>query len=154
MKRIVCKRHFMRGIAAVELALILIFAIPLSVLLLTIGQVLLTYTVLQKGVHDGARYMAALPPLEMRNLAQVALADSAVRNIINDAVSNAHLGISIPAQKIIITCDSAGCGGNLPNVVSVIVQLRLDDPLYFLAYYYMSQAGFNFTVSATVRYGG
>lgn len=154
MKCIVYKRHFMRGIAAVELALILIFAIPLSSLLFALGQACLTYTVLQKGVHDGARYMAALPAIEMRNLAQAALADSAVRNIINDAMSNAHLGISIPAQKIMVACDGNGCGGALPNLVFVSVQLSLDDPLYGLAYIYLSQAGFNFTVSATVRYGG
>lgn len=154
MKCIVYKRHFMRGIAAVELALILIFAIPLSSLLFALGQACLTYTVLQKGVHDCARYMAALPAIEMRNLAQGALADSAVRNIVNDAISNAHLGVPTQAMKIAVACDGFSCGGNLPNVVSVSVQLSLNDPLYGLAYIYLSQAGFNFTVSATVRYGG
>lgn len=155
MRQRALRPNFMRGIAAVELALILIFSVPLTSLLLMFGQACLSYTVLQKGVHDAARYMAALPAIEMRDDMKVGQAQIVARNMIVDAARAAHLGSVPTAQSVFFACDGVGCGnGTLPSLIFVYVKLTVNDPLFELANAYLGQNGFTFKVSVTVRYGG
>ena len=56
-----------KGVAAIELALIMTFFIGLLPFVLLFGRAFLVYTALQKSVHDAARYMATLPLAQMAN---------------------------------------------------------------------------------------
>ncbi len=53
------------GVAAIELALILLFFMGLLPFVLLFGRALLVYTALQKSAHDAARYMATMPLPQM-----------------------------------------------------------------------------------------
>lgn len=155
MKRPNVYKRTGRGIIAVELAFVLLFAAPLAILLLMFGQACLSYNVLQKGAHDAARYLATLPPQEMRNATQVILAVDVARTMVRDAASNAQIGVLPTMQNITVLCDGANCDGSvLPNTILILVSVSPDDSFYFLVDNFIVQSTMTLRARSAVRYGG
>lgn len=155
MKRPNVYKRTGRGIIAIELAFVLLFAAPLAILLLMFGQACLTYNVLQKGAHDAARYLATLPPQEMRNMASISVANDLARTMVIDAARNAHLSTVPVALQITVLCDGSNCSGStLPNTVLVSVSVSPDDSYYRLVADFLVQGTMTLEARSTVRYGG
>ncbi|MCC7704932.1 pilus assembly protein [Janthinobacterium sp. GW460P] len=122
------------GVAAIELALILLFFMALLPFVLLFGRALLVYTALQKSTHDAARYLATMP------LSQMARGDTAnqgavfARQMVVDAMAE-----SWPAMQpylISVECvyadDSYSCGTYAAAPLQVRIKLSVDMPVDFL----------------------
>ena len=125
-----------RGIAAVEMALVL----PLMVLLLAfplfLGRVFWHYTVIQHAANDAARYLSKAPASEMGNPAR-APAVAAVANAVI-AEELAELAPGSVSYLALVTCDGGLCGGiNMPVTVQVNIQVLVESS-FFPAYMSMS----------------
>nr|WP_314635779.1 TadE/TadG family type IV pilus assembly protein [uncultured Janthinobacterium sp.] len=123
-----------RGVAAIELALIMLFFMGLLPVVLLFGRAFLAYTALQKGVHDAARYMATLP------LPQMASGDAAMqhaafaRQLVLDTM--AETAPQLKAFSISIDCvyadDSYNCGSYPTAPLQVRIKVTMDTPVSFL----------------------
>lgn len=138
-----------RGIAAVELALVL----PLMVLLLAfplfLGRVFWHYTVIQHAVQDAARYLSKAPVSEMSNSTR-AIAVAAVADAII-AEELAELAPGAVPYSARISCDVANCVGiTKPVTVQVSIQVLVESS-FFPAYMSMS---IPLTVSITYPFEG
>jgi hypothetical protein len=109
-----------RGVAMVELALLLtVFMFCLPCLILA-GQVALHHMVLQKAAYQAARYMATVPRLQM--LAPVGASQAIVAA---DALARQTvLAAGLPplrggAEGVEIFCMNAACFSPGPNVIRV-----------------------------------
>lgn len=122
------------GVAAIELALILLFFMGLLPVVLLFGRALLAYTAMQKSAHDAARYLATLP------LSQMARGDTAnqgavfARQMVLDAMAE-----SWPAMQpylITVDCaysdDSYACGSFPSKPLQVRVKFATDMPIGIL----------------------
>ena len=122
------------GVAAIELALILLFFMGLLPFVLLFGRALLVYTALQKSVHDAACYMATMP------LPQMTRSDTAnqgavfARQMVVDAMAE-----SWPAMQpylISVECvyadDSYSCGTYAAAPLQVRIKLSVDMPVDIL----------------------
>jgi Flp pilus assembly protein TadG len=115
-----------RGIAAVELALILPFFLVLLMTPLFFGRVFWHYSVIERAAQDGARYLSRVPLNEIRNPAR-SLEVAAVAQAIAGA-ELAELAPGPDAIGITADCDALPCMGFLtPATVSVAVQLQVTD---------------------------
>ncbi len=116
-----------RGVALIELALILMFAIGLLPVVLVLGRVFWHDIALQKVTYAGARYMASLPPVQMSNPAQVAQARQLVYQMVGEAARGAHLAMAPGAGEVTILCGEDDCNGasELPATVQVRVRLEM-----------------------------
>jgi hypothetical protein len=79
------------GVAAIELAMIIVGTLLLVPALLTFGSVYWNYNALQKGVHDANRYLSSVPAAEASLPAQQVLAVSAAQAMVFDAATAAGL---------------------------------------------------------------
>ena len=75
------------GVAAIELALILLFFMGLLPFVLLFGRALLVYTALQKSVHDAARYMATMPLPQMGSIGTATQGVAFSRQMVVDAMA-------------------------------------------------------------------
>lgn len=121
-----------RGIAAIELALLL----PVFLLLLTLplyfGRVFWHYTVIQNAAQDAARYLSSVPQIEMKDPSRIAGVLGVANAIIGAEVAELNPGSYPPAVGI--QCNGAVCAGfSLPSTVSVNVQLLMEDIFFFNA---------------------
>lgn len=126
-------RRAARGVAAVEFAIML----PLLVVLLSaplyIGRILWHYTAAQKSAHDAAQYLASVPDIEMRS-PTLAIPAAAVANNIVTAELGELISEAYP-PLVTILCDGTICGGyTVPTMVSVNVQMRIQDPFFGIAF--------------------
>ena len=121
-----------RGIAAVELAVMMPVLIFMLVFPLYLGRVFWHYTVIQHAAQDAARYLSKIPASEMANplrapdLAKVA-----------EAIADAQLTELAPGAfryGLVVTCDGGLClGFNRPAVVRVNIQVLMED-IFFSGY--------------------
>lgn len=118
-----------RGIAAVELALLL----PLFVLLLAfpvyLGRVLWHYTVIEHAAQDAARYLSKVPLSEMTNPARAATVVAVANQIV--AAELAELAPGKYPYLLAVACGNAVCGGfSKPVTVGVNIQVFMEDVLF------------------------
>jgi len=115
-----------RGVAAVELALILPFFLGLLMLPLFYGRLFWHYSVMERAAQDGARYLSRVPLVEMRNPARTAEVAAVAKAIVSAEV--AELAPGPESIHINVECDALDCTGfAIPTVVSVGVQLQITD---------------------------
>jgi hypothetical protein len=122
------------GVAAIELALILLFFMALLPFVLLFGRALLVYTALQKSVHDAARYLATMP------LPQMASGDTAnqgavfARQMVVDAMAESWPGMQ--PYRVSVDCvyadDSYGCGNYPTAPLQVRIKVSVDMPVDIL----------------------
>lgn len=110
-----------RGIAAVELALILAFGLFLVPSVAVLGRIFWTYTALQKATHDAARYMASVSVLDITTADKGLAAAEVARQMVAQAAAAAHISPALPAGLVGVTCDGTPCGSNTNPPVLILV---------------------------------
>lgn len=115
-----------RGVAAIEFAAILPVLLLLLALPLFFGRIYWHYTVSQKAVQDGARYLSSIPLSEMRQPNQVGYSVAVARWIVDSELADLNPGKDQIAVTIL--CDNWICDGLAqPSTVSVGVRMRVYD---------------------------
>ncbi len=118
-----------RGIAAVEMALLLPVFLILLALPLYFGRITWHYSVASNAVQDAARYLSSVPLVEMRNPAIIAGVVSVASEIVQQETAELKPGTYPPTVTIL--CDGITCGGFLtPTNVSVVIQMQMDDLIF------------------------
>ena len=99
------RRHGLRratarqdGVAAIELALIMLFFMALLPVVLLFGRAMFLYTAVQKSAHGAARYMATLPLQQMTNYTAAAQASTFAVRMAQDTL--AETGPVLPSNII------------------------------------------------------
>ena len=135
------KRHFPHGatvrqdgVAAIELALILLFFMGLLPMVLLFGRALFMYTAVQKSAQDAARYMATLPLQQMTNDDTANQAAVFATQLVRQAL--AETGPVLNANRIRVECVYASgdypCGTYATRPLQVRVKFAADLPIDFL----------------------
>ncbi len=122
------------GVAAIELALILLFFMGLLPVVLLFGRALLAYTAMQKSAHDAARYMATLPLPQMTNTASAVQGAAFARQMVLDAMLETWPDMDV--AKVNLECiynDDAYACGNFPSKpLQVRLKVGVDMPIGIL----------------------
>lgn len=122
------RRHRERGIAAVELALLLPVLVSMLALTMFFGRVLWHYTAAQKAAHDAARYMSTVPLTDM-HWTRIEETVNVADQILDEELGELNPG-EIPVSSA-VRCDDWECNGlTTPTTVSVRVQMRMSDPIF------------------------
>lgn len=125
-----------RGIAPVELALILPVLLILLVFPLFFGRLFWHYSVMERAAQDAARYLSAIPLNEMKNTARTPALAAIARSIVDAEL--AELAPGPDTILVTIGCDTLQCGGfAAPTTVNVGIQLQLTD-IFFSNVTFMS----------------
>ncbi|MGK5024809.1 TadE/TadG family type IV pilus assembly protein [Janthinobacterium sp. RB2R34] len=123
-----------QGVAAIELALIMLFFMGLLPIVLLFGRALFIYTVVQKSAQDAARYMATLPLQQMTNDDTANQAAAFARQLVQQAL--AETGPVLNANRIRIECVYASgeypCGSYVTRPLQVSVKFVAELPIAFL----------------------
>ncbi|RFP24290.1 hypothetical protein D0T25_04515 [Duganella sp. BJB488] len=115
-----------RGIAAVELALILPVLLILLVFPLFFGRLFWHYGVMNRAAQDAVRYLSVIPLSEIKNTARAPALAAVARSIVDAEL--AELAPGPDAILVTIGCDAVQCGGfAVPTTVNVAIQLQLTD---------------------------
>jgi hypothetical protein len=118
-----------RGIAAVELALLLPIFLALLSLPLYFGRVFWHYTVVQNAAQDAARYLSSVPQIEIKDPSQIGAVVAVAGAII--AAETAQLNPGTYAPTVAILCNGGVCGGfSIPLTVTVHIELLMEDVFF------------------------
>jgi hypothetical protein len=109
-----------RGVAAVELAMILLLSVAMVPLLLTLGSVFWYYNALQKGIHDANRYLASTPAAEASTPASQVGAVGVAQRMVIDAGLGAGLDGLPLASTVTFLCDGPSACGSFTNIPAVL----------------------------------
>lgn len=133
MRRLHLQRR-QRGVAAIELALIMLFFMALLPLVLLFGSALQAYTALQKGTHDAARYMATLPLVQMTSMTAAAQSSVFARQMVLDAMAETWpaMGVNQINLECVYSDDVYACGNFPSKPLQVRVRVGVDMPVTFL----------------------
>lgn len=138
-----------RGIAAVELAIILPVLVLMLAFPLYLGRVYWHYTVLQHAAQDAARYLSKVPVSELSNPARAADVAEVAREIVRMELAELAPGAYPP--DVIIACNNVNClGYATPTTVRVSIQLLMED-IFFSGY---TQVMIPLSVDVTFPYMG
>ena len=122
------------GVAAIELALILLFFMALLPFVLLFGRALLVYTALQKSAHDAARYMATMPLPQMGSIGTANQGAALARQMVVEAMAESWPDME--AARVNVDCvyadDSYGCGSYATAPLQVRIKVTVDMPVDFL----------------------
>jgi Flp pilus assembly protein TadG len=157
MSHSVCRRPTsrQRGVAAVELAIILPILVALLAVPLFFGRVLWHYSVAQKAAHDAARYLSSVPQTEMKSEARITAVVEVARDIYTEEVAELNPGPFAPTLTIL--CGSYACAGlSAPDTVRVSVQMRVRDIFFapFTQSFTDEEGGIVLTADVTMPYVG
>ena len=146
------------GVAAIELALILLFFIGLLPVVLLFGRALLAYTAMQKSAHDAARYMATLPLPQMTNTASAVQGTAFARQMALDAMAETWPQLE-PVQvnlECVYSDDAYSCGTLTSKPLQVRVKFATDMPIGILpdllSKWLPPMASIPLRANATLRY--
>ena len=156
MKRIPDARRArrQRGVAAVEMALMLSLMILMLAAPLFLGRVFYHYEVAQRAVHDAAVYLSTVPQIEMKTSAQAANEAALAAAIVAEEIAGLAPGPLAPV--VAVQCDGSPCAGfSVPSTIRVVVLLDMFDEAFgpytgFLT----GDNGLALTADVTMRYVG
>jgi len=119
-----------RGVAAVELALVLPVLLVMLAFPLYLGRALWHYTVIERAAQDAARYLSTIPLSEIKNSTLAPGAVAVASNIVAEEIAELAPGTVPPS--VAITCDNGGncVGFSTPATVRVNIQLQMEDVLF------------------------
>lgn len=145
-------RRRQRGVAAVELALILSLLLLLLPFPLICGRAFWHYAVLQKAAHDAARFMSALPLRDIQDATRAASASAQAAAMI--AAATAELNSQGP--QISVFCNITACiGGAAPATIHVVASIQLLDSVFgSITSYITGDYGLKVEADVTMRYVG
>ncbi|WP_426055055.1 TadE/TadG family type IV pilus assembly protein [Janthinobacterium sp. PSPC2-1] len=146
------------GVAAIELALILLFFMGLLPVVLLFGRALLAYTAMQKGAHDAARYIATLPLPQMANATAAEQGAAFARQMVVDSLLETWPDLE--PVKVHVECvysdDAYLCGTFSSKPLQVRVKFGADMPLGMLpdllSKWLPPMASIPLRANATLRY--
>lgn len=146
-------RRRQRGVAAVELALVM----PMLVVLLTFpiffARFCWHYTVAQKAAQDAARYLSQVSAQEMRSQTLSRAAAAVATEIVRTEVGELAPGAPIGDPEV--HCDQNICGfrgGSVPETVRVSVYVSFFDT--FFGAVDTGRYGWPINAEITMRYVG
>jgi Flp pilus assembly protein TadG len=156
MKRGTCHRHVrhQRGVAAVEVALILPLLLLMLAATLFLGRVFYNYEVAARAAHDAAGYLATVPQIEFRTPGQASNEAALALAIVTEEIAALNPGSTAPFASV--QCDGLPCvGANVPATIRVSVQLTLtDEILTSLTYFLTGDNGIALVADVTMNYVG
>lgn len=113
-----------RGVAAVELAIILPILLILLALPFFFGRVFWHYSVAEKAAHDAARYLSSVPLTEMKSQSRIAAVVDVAHQIYDLETAELNPGPYPPTPTF--QCGTMTCAGlTIPDTVRVTVQMRV-----------------------------
>lgn len=143
-----------RGVAAIELAIILpLFIIALAPLILY-ARYMWHYTVAQKAAQDAARYMSTVSAMELRSRTLAAYAQAIAVQIASTEVAELSPGEAI--SDALVSCDgrnpcTISAGTAPPKNINVYISFNLTDTFFGI---YLGPYGLPITADVTMRYVG
>jgi hypothetical protein len=123
-------RRTQRGVAAVEMALVLPILATLLAVPLFLGRVFWHYTAAQKAAHDAVRYLSSASAYEMTSLQLVGGREVPVAALAREiaAIETAQLNPGRRRHAITVQCDGIDCNGiSVPRIVRVHVSMQMYD---------------------------
>ena len=118
-----------RGVAAVELAIILSATLFLLPALVLFGRLFYQYNVIKLACQDAALYMASLPPAAVLDDTERQLSEGIARQLVSNAAVGA--GLQSPASIVsaaVVSCDDGTvCIGAIPHTFRVTASFRFND---------------------------
>lgn len=144
-----------RGIAAVELAIILPILVALLAVPFYFGRVFWHYTVAEKAAHDAALYLSSVPLTEMKSQTRIASVVNVAQQIYDLEMAELNPGEFAPVPTF--QCGTMSCAGiTVPDTVRVTVQMRVFDDFLssFTTDYKDEEGGIALTVDVTLPYVG
>lgn len=130
------RRVRQRGVASIELALILVFFSGLLGVVLFLSNILQTYTTVQKAAYGAARYLATTPLLEMSNVDD---AENAALQAENMAIASAAaMHLALRRSQVTVLCDYGSnygyteCGSVPVKPAKVLVKILVPMQSVFL----------------------
>ncbi|MGK5053030.1 TadE/TadG family type IV pilus assembly protein [Janthinobacterium sp. RB2P8] len=122
------------GVAAIELALILLFFMALLPFVLLFGRALLVYTALQKSTHDAARYLATMPLSQMAGIGAATQGVAFSRQMVVEAMAESWP--TMESVRVSVDCiyadDSYSCGNYATAPLQVRIKVSVDMPVDIL----------------------
>jgi Flp pilus assembly protein TadG len=126
-------RRLQRGVAAVELALLLPVIVALLMVPLLFGRIFWHYTVAQKAAHDAALYLSEVPLTDIRSPDRAGFHYALARDIASAEMSDLKPGSITPT--VAFTCaylsGYTSCDNTqTPKSLKVTVQIDMFDTLF------------------------
>lgn len=146
--------RFQRGVAAVEVALILPLMLMMLAATLFVGRTFYHYETALKAAHDAALYFSTVPQIEMKTASQAANEVALVTAILNQEMADLYPSPNAP--NITILCDGLYCSGfTVPSTIRIAVQLNVVDELFgAYTYPFAGDSGLTLIADVTMRYVG
>lgn len=127
------RRSTQRGVAAIEMALILPILVVLLSAPLFLGRIYWHYAAAHKAANDAARFLAAASRSEMRTNRLVNNEPPVVavaRYIVTNEIGELSPGPDLISTLIL--CDGDNCDGlTVPSIIRVRVRMRIYDTAFF-----------------------
>lgn len=115
-----------RGIAAVELAVVMPILVILLVFPLYLGRYFYHYTIAQNAAQNAARYLSKIPVTEMTDPNRAAPVVSVANQIVAQMLAELVPGPYAP--NVSVLCGSNQCAGLVrPQTVTVSIQILVVD---------------------------
>jgi Flp pilus assembly protein TadG len=111
-----------RGVAAIELGIGMVLILLITAGIVEFGRAFWYYNALDKATRDAARYLSAVPAVEMKISASADAAIITAKDMVVAAVNSANVSPAITRANVVITCD-ASCGNPDATPVSVTVSI-------------------------------
>ena len=145
-------RRRTHGFATVELALILLFLLPVGACLIVLGGLLHHYAGMERAGYAAARYLVSVPRAQVITYTGFQQNRTAARALLNASLEQAGLPL-VEAESIEITCEPVICGSAAPKWIkvklsSVVTGGRWDVLTSFL----LGGQGMLVTVNVGLRY--
>jgi hypothetical protein len=122
-------RRRQRGIAAIEMAVIVPVLLGFLAFSVFYGRVFWHYTAAHKAAHDAARYFASVPLSEFKSPTRTGHAVEVAKDIALRETADLNPGPYPP--NIGVVCDGLPCAGFAPpTVITVGVQLAMFDTIF------------------------
>lgn len=143
-------RKRQRGIAAVELALILVFTSFILPVVFLFGRVFYHYNVIKQATQDAANAMAATPRMELVTSSGMNAAKVRSVQMVTNAIASA--GIEPPEDLVVgVECNGGLCVSGMPIAeINVSASFVLFDEFYLDTFPWLpDEFGPSWTFSAT-----
>jgi Flp pilus assembly protein TadG len=119
-------RRGQRGVAAIELAVILSGSLLLLPALVLFGRLFYQYSVMKSACRDAALYMASLPPAAVHDGTERNRAAGVAIRLVADAAEGAGITRSSVVTTAAVGCDGGSCGSSIPGSFRITTTYTFD----------------------------
>lgn len=145
-------RRRARGSTVVELALIVLFLVPVAACVVLLGSLLHRAAGLERAGYEAVRYLASVPRAQMSTDAGFRLASAAARAIAEASLAGAGQP-ALEQEGFVVVC-TVSCGDSvLPQMVTVTLEADVAvDGWDMLTQSLLSEQSRELHVTVTMRY--